>query len=187
MPLQKPLRRGLLLFMLAVWLSLAGAGQQRPDAGRVAAVAGDESAVGKLAAALVAAKTEEERAALLAASPELVDNHLQRVLARQGARLYQQGNFPEALNAFRASQNVAERLGDSTGVAAALNQIGELYTSQTSYDRALESYRKSLALSEASGESGGSSGGAEPHRQGVLLSGRLRPGNGVPPEKPGLV
>src|SRR5262245_22682191 len=50
-----------------------------------------------LAEALVSAKTEQERASLLAAEKELATMNLLRALVMQGERLRRQGNPPQAL------------------------------------------------------------------------------------------
>lgn len=149
MPLQKPLRRYVLLPLIGVWLSSSCAGLQRADAGSVAPVEGDETAVGRLVAALVEAKTDEERWALLVEEKELVTLDLQRALAKRGRQFYEASDYPRALTILRLAESVAEQIGDQAGAAKALNDVGNVYSATGSYSQALEYHQKSLALSEA--------------------------------------
>lgn len=115
----------------------------------------EASAEEDLAAALALLKTEDERSALLAAEKELITERLVREMNRQGNSLLSQGNYPEALARFRVMQNIAEQIGDKTGIARALNNIGFVHFLQSDYALALEHCQKSLALFEAIGNKAG--------------------------------
>jgi CHAT domain-containing protein len=104
-----------------------------------------------LAEALVKAKTEAERAALLAEEKELVTPELVRALGTQGGGFYNQGGqggYQQALATYRLALSVAEQIGDQTGIARALNNVGSVHNRQAKYVEALEYHQKSLALSE---------------------------------------
>src|SRR5262249_38109444 len=76
-----------------------------------------------LAEALARAKTEAERAGLLAEEKELVTAELVQAMIEQGNRLYLQSGFDQATDIYRLSQGIAERIGDKAGIARALNNI----------------------------------------------------------------
>jgi CHAT domain-containing protein/Tfp pilus assembly protein PilF len=104
-----------------------------------------------LAAALSVLKTDDERAALLTAEKDLVTERLVREIIRHGARLRSQGDYPKVLAMLRLAQNIAEQIGDKTGVLSTLLFIGNVYAMQGNNAQALEHFQKSLALSEAMG------------------------------------
>ena len=108
-----------------------------------------------LAAALVGAKTEEERKALLAEEKELVTPELQRALNTQGNNLYKQKNYSHALIIYNLAHSLAERMGYKEGLAATLYNIGNVHYSQRNYDLSAEFYQKSLALYQALGDKRG--------------------------------
>jgi CHAT domain-containing protein len=109
----------------------------------------------ELAAALVAAKTDEERGRLIEGGKELVTINLQRSLLKQGEDLRVQGSYGQALAIFTLAQGVAERLNDREGVAQALRHLGNTHTEQGGYTQAMECYQKSLKLSQESGSKAG--------------------------------
>jgi CHAT domain-containing protein/tetratricopeptide (TPR) repeat protein len=102
-----------------------------------------------LAEALVKAKTEVERAGLLAEEKELVTVELVRALSSQGDSSYNQGGYQQALSIYRLERSLAEKIGDRPGMARALNNIGKVHNRQENYAQALKSYQQSLALCEA--------------------------------------
>lgn len=121
------------------------------------------NAVEELAAALVAAKTDEERTALLEAKQELQTATLVQSLLRQGNRLRTQGIFrqpgaTQALAIFQLAQRLAEQMGDKAGSANALISMGDVHRNQSNQNLALEHYRKSLALREALNDKAGIAG-----------------------------
>jgi len=108
-----------------------------------------------LADALVAAKTEEERVALLAAEKELVSGELRQALARLGDRFRLQENYPQALTAYRLAQSVAEHIGDKAGIARSLSDIGDVYQLQGDFGSAMNYYQRSLNLKETANDKRG--------------------------------
>ena len=105
-----------------------------------------------LAAALVSAKTESERASLLAAEKDLMTVELRKALIAEAEKLRTQGNYTQALAVFDLTYRIAEQNGDKSGVASALRGIGGVKYNQADYKAALEYYQKSLSLSEAAGD-----------------------------------
>ena len=115
----------------------------------------EAAAAEDLAAALVTAKTKGERETLLAAEQDSVTAELWETLSREGDRQALLGNYPEAAVRFNLAQEIAERIGDRRGVAAALLGSGAVKRMGGKYEQALEYSRKSLALSEESGDKAG--------------------------------
>lgn len=110
------------------------------------------SAAEKLAARLVAAGSDQERQALLAAEKELVSVELRKALVGQGEALRTKGNYPQAQAALELAQRVAEQIDDRVGVADAWNAFGTLRIYQSNFSQALEFYQKSLTLCETLGD-----------------------------------
>lgn len=106
----------------------------------------------ELAARLVAAKSDEERHALLVAEKELVSVELRKALIGQSKALRTNGNYPQALALLELAQRVSEQIKDKVGVAEAWNELGSLRIVQNNFSLALENYQKGLALCEALGE-----------------------------------
>ena len=104
------------------------------------------------ASALVAAKTDEARAALLAAEKELVTIELRRALVKQGQQFSSQANYEQALMAYQLALQIGEQLGDKTGVAEAAQHIGAIHYFQGDYTTAFEYCQKSLRLAEETGD-----------------------------------
>jgi CHAT domain-containing protein len=138
-------RQRSLVIVIVFCLSSFGFTQDKPPAAQL-------SPVEDLAAALVAAETDEECMALLAAKKELVKVELRQALIRQGEESLSKKNFSKALTIYTLAQNVAEQISDRTGVSLALNRIGTVYTQQGNYARAMEHFQKSLSISEALGD-----------------------------------
>jgi CHAT domain-containing protein/Tfp pilus assembly protein PilF len=112
----------------------------------------------ELAAALVLAKADEDRKALLAAEKELVTVELVRALQSEGVRLRTQGAHSVALDSFRLTLSLAAQLHDRIGAANALRGIGIVHTSQGDYTQALEHFRESLKISGEIGDKRGIAG-----------------------------
>ena len=80
-----------------------------------------------LAEALAKAKTEEERTGLLAHEKELVPANSVQALGIQGDRFTNQGRLSQALAIHRLAQSIGEQIGDQTGIAGTLNNIGNIH------------------------------------------------------------
>src|SRR5262245_57756015 len=109
----------------------------------------EESAAADLANTLGAAKTEQERAALLSGENELVNVELRKALITQGDRLRSQGRYPQALAVYQLARDLAEKIGDRQGIADSLNNAGLVYRRQSNYGSAIEYFRRSLQIYEA--------------------------------------
>jgi CHAT domain-containing protein/tetratricopeptide (TPR) repeat protein len=107
------------------------------------------TAEGDLAEALAQAKTEAERAGLLADEKELAPADLAQALDNQGFRLYEQGDFPQATALHRLAQGLAEQAGDQAGIARALNAIGKILYTQGDFAPALAYFMKTLTIQES--------------------------------------
>jgi CHAT domain-containing protein/tetratricopeptide (TPR) repeat protein len=101
-----------------------------------------------LAERLLAAKTEDERASLQAAEPELITTDLLASLHDLAIPLYQNAQHEQAFAAFELEFKLAEKLGSKDRMAAALNAIGVVHEAREEYDQALDYYHKSIALIE---------------------------------------
>jgi CHAT domain-containing protein/tetratricopeptide (TPR) repeat protein len=108
-----------------------------------------------LAEALANAKTEAERAGLLAEEKELASAQLARALDSKGYRLYEQGDYPRAMALHRLARELAEQTGDRAGIARALNAIGRIHYGQGDYPSALARFQESLAMQESLGNKAG--------------------------------
>src|SRR5437867_1302594 len=128
------------IMAVAVCFSSLSFAQEKPSV--------DKVAVEKLVESLTAAKTEEERASLLAAKKELMTVELRRALIDEGVHLYSQGNYPQAFSIIQLAHSIAEQIGGRVGIAIALFRIADVYRLQGNYDQALENFQKGLSLSE---------------------------------------
>jgi CHAT domain-containing protein/tetratricopeptide (TPR) repeat protein len=105
-----------------------------------------------LAEALVKARTEAERAELLAEEKELVTADLARALNSQGDRFANRGEYPQALTIFTYANGMAEQIGDQAEIARTLHNLGRVHRSQGNFAQAMEYSQRSLAMGEALGE-----------------------------------
>ncbi|HEY3025466.1 MAG TPA: CHAT domain-containing tetratricopeptide repeat protein [Pyrinomonadaceae bacterium] len=112
----------------------------------------EASAEDELAASLIAARTDEERASIVGTNGELLNPVLIRALVAQGNRLRIQGKLSESLRIYQIALGQAERIGDRAGTAVTFRAAGTAKRMQGDYDAALDYYRQSLAMNEASGD-----------------------------------
>lgn len=106
----------------------------------------------QFAAALLAAGTKEERAAMLAARPEMVTGELSRALGRISDHLREEKKYPLALEAGLRALEVGEQSGDRSAQAFAWEHIGRAYGGQRDYQVAAENFQKAVDLFEALGD-----------------------------------
>jgi CHAT domain-containing protein/uncharacterized protein HemY len=106
----------------------------------------------ELAAALLSAKTDEERKAILAAEKELMTVELVRALLSEGNRFETHGAYSVALDSHRLALGLAEQLHDQIGVARAFRNIGIVHFRQSNYTEALDHFQKSLKIGEEIGD-----------------------------------
>jgi tetratricopeptide (TPR) repeat protein len=119
------------------------------DAWRIShEAAGEED----LAADVAAAKTEAEREALLTPERDLTTPALVLALSAEAKSLTSKGEHSRALAIDQVALRVAKQIGDERGSATVLRNIGVDYYNQANYDSAIESFQKSVALSERLGD-----------------------------------
>ncbi|HEV2764518.1 MAG TPA: tetratricopeptide repeat protein, partial [Pyrinomonadaceae bacterium] len=106
------------------------------------------SRVRELARALVSAKSQEERAALLASKKQLVTPDLRKQLIAEGNTFLAEGKYAEASGVYELAGRVAEQINDAEGVAAVSLNVGTVHYLQGNYERALASYQKARQLFE---------------------------------------
>lgn len=106
----------------------------------------------ELAAKLLAARDEGERAALLAARKELVAPELRKALIAAGDAHRRQAEYPRALAAYELARRVAESADDREGVARSLHYVAVVRMAQGEYGPALELFAQSLAIKEQLGD-----------------------------------
>jgi CHAT domain-containing protein len=102
----------------------------------------------ELATALIAAKTEDERKALLAARAESVTPVLVRELNKQARAMLTPKTAGEFLPAFSLALSLAERLNDRAGLIESWRNIGNVHRVRGDAPQALEAFNKSLRLAE---------------------------------------
>lgn len=102
----------------------------------------------ELAARLVAAQSDEERQALLAAEKETVTAELRKALVARSDALRTKGNYPQALIVLELAGRVAEQTGDKAGTAQSRNRMGNIFRLQGKYVQSLDHFRRGLVLCE---------------------------------------
>src|SRR5499427_796482 len=112
-------------------------------------VRGEASTYDEIGAALAAARSDQERAALLAEEKEFATAELARALINQGNRFYSQGEHTQAMAILRLAQSVAEKIGARAEIALATHNLGNVHMSQGDYAQALERYRQAMAMYES--------------------------------------
>jgi CHAT domain-containing protein/Tfp pilus assembly protein PilF len=110
------------------------------------------AAEAELAAALIATKTPEEGAALLAAQPEMITTDLVNALIKQAKELSSRGKSVQALLACDLALSVAQRITYKVGMIVALLVKGDIYRVRGDYKQAKEHYDQSLKLAEELGD-----------------------------------
>jgi CHAT domain-containing protein/Tfp pilus assembly protein PilF len=108
-----------------------------------------------LAEALVSAKTEAERAEMLAEEKELVTVDLARALNSQGDRFANRREYSRAVMIFNLAYSIAERVDDRHETALTLNNLGHIHRMQGDFAQALPYFQKGLAINQALGEETG--------------------------------
>lgn len=106
----------------------------------------------ELAAELVAARTDQEREALLLQNHEFVNSPLitaVKVFADRST------DYREQLRIYALGQNLAERMGDKRRTAELLNNVSAMHRMLADYPTAIVYARKGLAISEDIGDQAG--------------------------------
>jgi CHAT domain-containing protein len=110
----------------------------------------------ELAAAIIAAKTEEERNALMERESELITSDLAAaLLSMNSSEIAYQRGYQDALAINQFAYKVAEQTGDRLVISSALLNAGIIYgwvgTPEKSPQTALDYFRKSLKIGEEDG------------------------------------
>jgi CHAT domain-containing protein/uncharacterized protein HemY len=100
----------------------------------------------ELAAALLAAKSEQERTVLLDSNKDLVSAELFNAVFQQGRKFSDRQQWQQSFNAYEIARQIAERINSKPSVAKALLEIGNDYFDQHQFDKALGYFQQSLAL-----------------------------------------
>ena len=114
-------------------------------------VSRETSSEEELAGALAAAKSDDERAKVLAADKNLVNIDLRKALVDMSIRQRQRGKFSESISIAELARRIADRIGDRLGVGIATRGIGIARAELGDYGLALESFQATLAISEELG------------------------------------
>ena len=101
-----------------------------------------------LATALVNAKGEAERTAILSKNTQKVSPELILSLFTQIRSLETAGDFPHAMAAATLGKDIAESIHDQTGVALMLLEFGFIQGGQGKYEDALSSYRQVTTIAD---------------------------------------
>jgi CHAT domain-containing protein/Tfp pilus assembly protein PilF len=105
-----------------------------------------QSAEERLALALTAAPTNEQRAELLAREPHLLNSNLRKALLRQTELLQSQGDYARLLALAQFTLQVAEQSRDDIGVVRATNVIGLAHYLLLKLDAAQQHYQQAVQL-----------------------------------------
>jgi CHAT domain-containing protein/tetratricopeptide (TPR) repeat protein len=104
-----------------------------------------------LAGRIAGAKSQESRKALIAANKDLIGPVLNRALLTEGARLLRQRN-PGALDLHRLVQEMAEQLGDESGLAGSFLGLATIYFNIANFSQAREYFEKGLSIYDKIGD-----------------------------------
>ncbi|HEU4933115.1 MAG TPA: tetratricopeptide repeat protein, partial [Pyrinomonadaceae bacterium] len=105
----------------------------------------------ELAVKLEAARSDEERDAILEQEKRFVNNTLVGALGTRVLRHQVRSEYDTALRYARLQQLVAERIGDRVGVAGALLNTGVVKFAQDDHEAALAATYKAIAVYESLG------------------------------------
>ena len=116
------------------------------------------SAEEDLANRIAAAKTEDERNALVDANPDLATVELERSLVTVARQVSQQSGYHAALDVLRLAEHLATRFDDKAGLAAVLKSTGDRQIEGGEFEQAVDSLQKSRTICEALGNKMGIAG-----------------------------
>ncbi|HEU4835238.1 MAG TPA: tetratricopeptide repeat protein, partial [Pyrinomonadaceae bacterium] len=92
-----------------------------------------------------------KRTELLAAHREQITVELRKELLQHGNFRFATKEFTRALEIYQLVEKISEQIGDKEGLAATWLNMGSVYYFQGEYERAIDHYRKSEAVSLALG------------------------------------
>ncbi|MDT7781570.1 MAG: hypothetical protein QOC99_4082 [Acidobacteriota bacterium] len=103
----------------------------------------------ELASAIIAARTDEERLAMIAAEPDL---QAVEGMIRAGYRAKLLGDYEQATKVFRLVERLGRQTGDHAAMARARVNLGTVNFAQGDYAGAMKFYQDGLALSQQFGD-----------------------------------
>jgi CHAT domain-containing protein/Tfp pilus assembly protein PilF len=106
----------------------------------------DSNAVNDLAMSLLAAKSEQERTALLNRNAMLVSPYLVDTLVDEARELQARGEYEGALSVHKTAYGIATAISYQRGMVRSLNNIGYLESLTGKYIEAMQSLRRGLAI-----------------------------------------
>jgi CHAT domain-containing protein len=106
----------------------------------------------QFAGALLTARTNEDRQSLLNENKQLITVKLCEALLKEAEALQRRGAFSRALEIYRFTQTLAERLDDKSVIAFCLQGQGEAFRSLGSLAQALQNFQKALILFDSLGD-----------------------------------
>ncbi len=112
----------------------------------------ERDAAAHLASELIAAKSDEEKIALLAENKELINAHLVSALAEKANEFRVRASYKQALDVYGLVKQVAEALSDEQAIATAEADLGDAYQALGQDKAALTSFEAALALFERLGD-----------------------------------
>ena len=101
----------------------------------------------ELASMLVSATTEKDRLALLETEPELQTVELLRALRTRVENSIRQRDLTQAFAGAETAELMAQKFGDETSLAFAINMKGVIHHARGEYPQAVEMFQKHLSLS----------------------------------------
>lgn len=136
-----------LLIAVFVWCSSVALSKAVPES-----VAQSSKNISELATALLAAKTEQEQDALLAANKQLVKPELFDTIYLAGLSFTDKQAWQQSLNAYQLAIKIARLISSKASEGKALLEIGNDLFFQGEYGKAQDDFQKSLALEKEAGD-----------------------------------
>jgi CHAT domain-containing protein len=121
----------------------------RQEKGKPWKISADTDEIDSLAAALLDAKTEADRSALLAKNPELVSSALIVTFIARIQVIEDKGTYDQAFAAATLAKQIAESIHDQIGVGQAFMEFGFIQQAHAKYDDARVSYQQVTAIGDA--------------------------------------
>jgi len=101
-----------------------------------------------LKAALLQARTENQRELLIQTHENLLSSELAKSILDEANNLRLNGNYSKALTLCEIARKISEKISDSSGTAQALNDAALVFYYQDKYQDAIDYNEKSLSLRE---------------------------------------
>jgi len=139
------------LLAIAILLTSGALISGHAQAGAAVQGQAPQSPEDELADVLLAAQSDDQRLAILAGRPELVNTSLWQALNGRAGREFNQGNYGRATTILDLMHRIAEKINNKELSARTLNNIGLVQNWQGDLPQALKYFQESLALGQAAG------------------------------------